>query len=297
MVNKSKSQGASTISQQLIKNALLTNEKTYSRKIKEIVLSVKMEKKFNKDEILQMYLNTIYFGSNAYGIENASKTYFNKSAKDLNINEACCLAGIIKSPALYSPKYNYKNAVTRKNLVASLLYKEQKITFEEYQQVLNSPITITNNNSFDFSYEEEAIYEACFLLNITERELLNKQYKIITFKDKNLQNEVVKINKEVINNAEINTNSSLDSLSVVANNEGHVLAYYANSNYNLHKLRRQPASTLKPLAVYLPCISHNILTPATQILDEPINYDALLLIMQIKNIMVMCQPDMHWQTL
>ena len=76
MVNGSKSQGASTISQQLIKNTLLTNEKTYSRKIKELVLSIKMEKQFEKDEILEMYLNTIYFGSNAYGIENASKNIF-----------------------------------------------------------------------------------------------------------------------------------------------------------------------------------------------------------------------------
>lgn len=81
LATKSKSQGASTISQQLIKNALLSNEKTYARKIKEIVLSVKMEKQFCKEDILEMYLNTIYFGSNAYGIENASLTYFNKSAK------------------------------------------------------------------------------------------------------------------------------------------------------------------------------------------------------------------------
>ena len=84
LMNQSKSQGASTISQQLIKNALLTNEKTYSRKIQEIVLSIKMEKEFSKDEILEMYLNTIYFGSNAYGIENASKVYFNKSAKEVS---------------------------------------------------------------------------------------------------------------------------------------------------------------------------------------------------------------------
>ena len=95
----SKAQGASTISQQLIKNALLNNKKSYSRKIEEVVLAMKMEKKYSKKEILEMYLNTIYFGSNAYGIQNASLTYFNKSAQDLTLNEACCLAGLIKSPA------------------------------------------------------------------------------------------------------------------------------------------------------------------------------------------------------
>ena len=132
--NQSKSQGASTISQQLVKNALLSNEKTYSRKIKELVLSIKMEKKFSKDDILEMYLNTIYFGSNAYGIENASKIYFNKSAKDLTLNEVCCLAGLIKSPNHYSPKTNYQNSVERKNLVAKTMYQCGNISKNERKQ-------------------------------------------------------------------------------------------------------------------------------------------------------------------
>ena len=271
--NQSKSQGASTISQQLVKNALLSNEKTYSRKIKELVLSIKMEKKFSKDDILEMYLNTIYFGSNAYGIENASKIYFNKSAKDLTLNEVCCLAGLIKSPNHYSPKTNYQNSVERKNLVAKTMYQCGNISKNEYNNVINSEIILTYNNQFDNTYEEEAIYEACNLLNITERELINRNYQIITFKDDALQKDVIKSNKDIINNTENKTKTSLDSLSVVANNKGNVLAYYTNSNYCLHNLKRQPASLLKPLAVYLPCIQHNILSPSTQILDEKINYN------------------------
>lgn len=274
--NKSKSQGASTISQQLVKNALLTNEKTYSRKIKEIVLSIKMEKQFNKNEILEMYLNTIYFGSNAYGIENASKIYFNKSAKELSINEACCLAGLIKSPALYSPKLHYENAIKRKNLVAKLMFSSGKITKNDYEYVINSPVELSFNNNLDHAYEEESILEACKLLNISERELINRNYQIITFKQDELQTEVIKYNNDIIKQSENITKSSLDSMSIVSNNDGHVLAYYVNSNYNLHNLRRQPASTLKPLAVYLPCLQHNILTPATHILDEPINYNGFV---------------------
>ena len=269
---KSKSQGASTISQQLVKNALLSNEKTYSRKIQEVVLAIKMEKQFSKDDILEMYLNTIYFGSNAYGIENASKIYFNKSAKDLSLNEACCLAGLIKSPAYYSPKTHYENSIERKNLVAKRMLATKNIDKIEYESVLNSQIILNNDEKLDNSYEKEAIFEACNLLNIKERDLINKKYQIITFKQDEIQNEVAVINNEIIENAEQSTNSSLDSLSVVANNEGHVLAYYANSNYNLHNLTRQPASTLKPFAVYLPCFEHNILSPASKILDEPINY-------------------------
>lgn len=273
LTTQSKSQGASTISQQLIKNALLTNEKTYSRKVKEIILSIKMEKQFSKDEILEMYLNTIYFGSNAYGIENASKIYFNKSAKDLTINEACCLAGLIKSPAYYSPSTHYENAVERKNLVAKRMMTTKKISSSQFNEIQSTEITLTNQHETDNSYEKEAIFEACRLLNIKERELINKKYEIVTFKDDELQNQVVKINNEIIKNAEETSNSSLDSLSVVANNDGHVLAYYSNSSYNLHNLQRQPASTLKPFAVYLPCFKYNILSPASLILDEPIDYN------------------------
>lgn len=273
LTTNSKSQGASTISQQLIKNALLTNEKTYSRKIKEIVLAIKMEKKFSKNEILEMYLNTIYFGSNAYGIENASKTYFNKSAKDLTLNEACCLAGMIKSPAKYSPKTNYNNAIKRRNLVATTLFKEKSISDSEYYDILNEDIKISKQNNLDFSYEQEAIFEACNLLNITERELINRRYEIITNKNDEVQKMVLEINNNIITSAEERTNSNLDSLSVVTDNSGKIIAYYANSAYNLHNMKRQPASLLKPLAVYLPCLMHNILSPATQILDEPIDYN------------------------
>ena len=273
IASKSKSQGASTISQQLIKNALLTNEKTFARKIKEVILAIKLEKKFTKQDILEMYLNTIYFGSNAYGIENASKIYFNKSAKDLTLNEACCLAGLIKSPAYYSPKININNAEKRKNLVASLMLQNNHISNEEYHKVLNCNIITANNIESDHSYEEEAIFEACKLLNLTERELINKKYQIVTFKDDKLQQESIKINNNVINNSSEQYNTNLDSASIIVNNKNQVISYYVNSNYNLHNMKRQPASILKPLAVYLPAISRNMLSPSDLILDEKINYN------------------------
>ncbi len=273
LTSKSKSQGASTISQQLIKNALLTNEKTYKRKLKEIVLAIKLEKKFSKSQILEMYLNTIYFGQNAYGIENASRVYFGKSAKDLTLNEACCLAGLIKSPAKYSPINNYTNAVQRKNLVAKFMLNQNSITQQEYNQIVNTDLSLATEQETDFSYEREAIYEACTLLNITERELINGNYEIVTNKQDELQKQVVEANTQVLIEAKKSANQNLDSISIVADNNGKILAYFANSKYNLHNMNRQPASILKPLAVYLPCFTHNILSPATQILDEPINYN------------------------
>lgn len=272
LVAKNKSQGASTISQQLVKNTLLTNEKTYARKFKELILSMKLEKQYEKKEILEMYLNTIYFGSNAYGLENASRYYFDKSAKDLSIDEACCLAGIIKSPNHYSPTKNYENAINRRRLVAQNMLKNKHISSQEYQQIISSPIIISNQSKLDNSYEREAILEACSLLNITERELINCEYKIVTHKDKNIQEQVMRSNKEIIsqfNTDEINN----DSLSVVIDNTGKVKAYFANSPYDLHNLKRQSASILKPLAVYLPCFIHNILSPASMIKDEAIDYN------------------------
>lgn len=270
ILSNSKSQGASTISQQLIKNALLSNEKTYARKLKEVILSIKMEKLFSKEQILEMYLNTIYFGSNAYGIENASRTFFNKSAKELTLNEACCLAGIIKSPNNYSPISNPEKCLERKNLVAQLMLKNKHITQQEYDKLKNESLVISYNRTYDHSYEEEAIYEACKLLNLTEREIINKKLQIITYKDDDLQTEISNINNNILNSK---NNSSLDSISFVINSNGHVTAYYCNSKYDLHNIKRQPASTLKPLAVYLPCIQHNILSPADVILDEEINYN------------------------
>lgn len=268
----SKAQGASTITQQLIKNALLSNKKTYSRKIEEIMLAIKLEKIFTKAEIMEMYLNTIYFGCNSYGIENASKTYFNKSAKDLSLSEACCLAGLIKSPTYYSPRNNYDNAIKRRNLVAQLMLNNNHISKDEYNSVVASNINVIAKNNSDHSYEEEAIFEACTLLNLSERELINKKYQIITFKDDKMQNEIIKINNQVISTAETDYKTNLDSISILVNSNNQVVAYYVNSNYNLHNMKRQPASILKPFSVYLPAISHNILSPADKILDEEINY-------------------------
>lgn len=265
--SKNKSQGASTISQQLIKNALLSNKKTYSRKVEEIVLAIKMEKEFSKQKILEMYLNTIYFGSNAYGIENASHIYFDKSAKDLTLNEACCLAGIIKSPYNYSPKHNYENAMQRKNLVAKQMRDQGFISQKEFEEVVSCPISVENDINFDYSYESEVIQQASSLLNLNEREIINNDYKIISYKDDNLQNKVAEYTKDVLNEF-----PNSDSLTIVLNNDGKVVSFYSNSSYNLHNVRCQVASTLKPLAVYLPCIQHNILTPVSQIVDEPIDY-------------------------
>ena len=264
--NGSKTEGASTITQQLVKNILLNSEKTYSRKFKEILLSIKTEKNFTKEEILNMYLNSIYFGSNAYGIENASNLYFDKSSSDLTINESAILAGIIKSPVYYSPINHPDRCFKRKNLVLQEMYKNGYISYDQLME--NKPLPITTSdkrNSYDNSYNQQAIIEACDLLNITEKELLRKGLKIYTYMDDTIQQSV--------QNAVLDSSFTNDKLSMVADSDGKVLAYFGDSYYDLSHMRRNPASTIKPLLVYLPAIANNIISPATPILDDKLEAD------------------------
>ena len=130
-------EGGSTISQQLIKNTHLTNEKTFKRKFAEIKLAKELEKKYSKDKILETYLNTIYFGENCYGITSASHYYFNKTPSELNVNESAMLAAIVKAPSYYSPFVNSEKAHTRKNLVLKEMLMQNYLTNLEYQKLIN----------------------------------------------------------------------------------------------------------------------------------------------------------------
>lgn len=264
--SNNKTQGASTITQQLVKNTLLSNEKTYKRKLNEIMLAIKVEKNFSKDEILNMYLNTIYFGSNAYGIENASQIYFNKSASELDINESAILAGLIKSPKTYSPRYNKEKCFERKNLVLKQMYELNHLTKEEYEENIMMPVEPADNtNNYENTYFQQAILEACQILNISERELARNNYQILTFMDENLQEEL----EETLNS----NNLDCDKLSIVSTRDGKILAYFGVSDYDLTNMKRTPASALKPVSVYLPSIVHNICHIDTPILDEKIDFD------------------------
>lgn len=268
-------EGGSTISQQLIKNTHLNNEKTFDRKIKEIILTKKLEKNFSKDDILETYLNVIYFGNNSYGIENASFSYFNKSTKDLSLNEACVLAGLIKAPTKYSPILNYENSFNRKNLVLSEMYKDGFITKEEYEKNRNKDIILKlSEKSVKNIFEQAVINEAQEITKLSEQDLKMLGVKIYTYLDENLQNEVIKI---VSNENFYHKNkygNTADSCVVVIDNEtGGINAFYGKCDYDLTKLKRQPGSTIKPILVYAPALEKGIICPDSLILDEKINYD------------------------
>ena len=135
-------QGASTISQQYIKNLFLTFDKTWKRKLKEAYLTVELETHYSKDEILEGYLNTIDFGSGCYGIKEASKYYFNKKPSDLSIEEATLLVGIPKSPNYYNPITNYDNAKKRQKEVLNSMYKNKLISKQDINNIYNKKVKL-----------------------------------------------------------------------------------------------------------------------------------------------------------
>lgn len=261
---RSLKEGASTITQQLVKNTQLTSEKTFERKIKEIALAQRLEKNYTKDEILELYLNVIYFGNNCYGIENASNYYFSKDAKYLSLEESAMLAGLIKSPAKYSPIKNYVNALSRRNLVLKEMYQDKCISASEYNLAKNSPINLNINNQPKNklnSYSQASIDEAEEVLGIPARQIALKGYKIYTYQNSEKQ--------EALDEALKKQNISSDYAGIVIDNEGHsIVAYNGNSIFKILDAKRQPGSCIKPILVYGPALNEDIIYPCSQLLDE-----------------------------
>ena len=249
-------EGASTITQQLIKNTHLSSEKTLKRKLQEIKLAINLEREYSKDEILEMYLNSIYFGKGAYGIEDASKTYFNKSASNLTLNESAMLAGIIKAPNTYSPDANYDLAIKRKNLVLKVMLNSNFITESEYTANVNKEIRISNGNGIN-PYDD---YVKAVISEFENSNIFmpygNNAVKIYTYLDENLQSSIS--NKSV----------DYDEIKIVINSKlCGVTAFYGNNS----NLKRCPASCVKPWLVYAPMINDGYVKESTIIDDEKIN--------------------------
>ena len=260
-------EGASTITQQLVKNTHLSSEKTVDRKIKEIALAKKLEKSLDKNKILESYLNIIFFGNNCYGLEDASRYYFNKGAKDLTLEESCTLAGMIKSPNRYSPINNPDLCTKRRNLVLSEMEKDGFITVDEKITAQSKPVELNlcpKPTQKLNTYSQASLDEASKILNLPAKQIALSGFKIHTYFDEEKQN--------VLTNALSDEKlEQIDNAAIVVDNNSHgISAYYANSNYKFYDIKRQPASTLKPLLVYAPALNENVISPSTQINDEKI---------------------------
>ena len=261
--SKSFSEGASTISQQLIKNTQLSNEKTLNRKLKEIKLTKALEKDYTKNEIFELYLNNIYFGNGCYGVENASWHYFSKSASNLSLSESALLAGVINAPTYYDIESNQERAIERRNLILSLMKKYNKIDEKEYLNATSENINLKISDiSGNYNLFKNIISEACEILNTNETNLKNSNYKIHTSLDTNLNEEIKKISSSY--------NSNSEKATIIIDNKTHLIKSISGDNKVLNN-SWQPGSTIKPILVYAPAIEKNMISPATKILDNKIN--------------------------
>ena len=271
-------EGASTISQQLIKNKFLSNEKTLKRKIKEAYLVKKLEATETKDKIMESYLNTIYYGNGAYGIGNASKRFFNKTPNELSLSESCVLAGLVKSPNTYSPINNKEKSTQRRNLVLKEMFEDKVITQEEYSKAVSEEIILNEQDIINFEnldlYTKYALSEASEILNIEEQEIFQRGYKIYTYQDSDIQETLDSIISDEKYYQKNSHGNIPDSLSIVIdNNSSGVSAIAGQSEYNLVNFKRQPGSLLKPILVYTPALEEKIIYSCSEILDEKITID------------------------
>ena len=256
IIKGDKSEGASTISQQYARNLFLNFEKTWKRKIEEALLATELEVHYTKDEILEGYLNTINYGG-VYGIEAASKYYFNKSAKDLTLEEASMLAGIPKSPNNYSPVKNYNKAKERQKIVLKLMKDNKKITEEEYNTAINKNLQIIGkkekNNITSINYFKDSVLEEIKkLTNIPEEITKTGGLKIYTTLDIEAQEDLEKAVYSYVNDE-----TEVETAAIMMNPKtGGVMAMiggnsYYKSEYNrATKAKRQVGSTMKPLLYY-----------------------------------------------
>lgn len=149
-------QGGSTITQQLAKNVFLSNERTFSRKWKEIFYTKKIERTFTKDEILKLYVSNIYYGEGAWGIEKAANLYFGKKVNQLTLSESAMMAAVVKAPAYYSPAENYDKAVERRNVVLKLMERQGYINHDEYMQAVSEKLVIRHDIKTEHSVQKTA---------------------------------------------------------------------------------------------------------------------------------------------
>ena len=238
--------GGSTITQQYVKNIYLSNEKSLLRKIRELYFAVKIESIYSKEEILEGYLNTIYFNHGIYGIFDACKYYFNKTPNEISLAEASTLIAIIKSPATYSPVTNLENNTNRKEIILKTLLNNKKITEKEYNISINEKIIITKTKYQKYS-NSVLFYKDIVLDEIKKTALKSRNFDIYTSFDIDVNNFI---------DTYINDNPILSDLAIVVldNNANIVAATSKNYKYSTFNPStsslRMIGSAIKPMLYY-----------------------------------------------
>ncbi len=268
-------QGGSTITQQLVKNALLTSERTIRRKIREVVLALWTEKVFTKDQILEMYLNQVPYGGASYGIEEAAKTYYDKDAKDLSLAEASLLAGLPQAPSFYSPYSDPDLAITRRNEVLKAMLQQKYITQQIYDKTIAEKISVKPPSQSilapHFVFYIKSQLEDGYGIKQVEEGGLN----VITTLDYDIQSHAEQILKEELDKIK-ELNVSNGAILVTRPATGEILSmvgsvdYFATPSgaFNVTTALRQPGSSIKPIN-YAIGLERHLVTASTPFLDVP----------------------------
>ncbi|HGC9762767.1 TPA: penicillin-binding protein PBP2A [Streptococcus agalactiae] len=267
--------GGSTITQQLAKNAYLSQDQTIKRKAREFFLAIELTKKYSKAEILTMYLNNSYFGNGVWGVEDASRKYFGTSAANLTVDEAATLAGMLKGPEVYNPYYSVENATNRRDTVLAAMVDAGKLTKSQAKEAAS--IGMKNRladtyagkiNDYRYpSYFDAVVNEAIDTYGISEKDIVNNGYKIYTALDQNYQSGMQKTfdDTSLFPVSDYDGQSAQGASVALDPKTGGVRglvgrvqstkdAQFRSFNYATQS-KRSPASTIKPLVVYSPAIA------------------------------------------
>ncbi|OTN75135.1 hypothetical protein A5886_000205 [Enterococcus sp. 8G7_MSG3316] len=291
MINRStEGGGGSTITQQLAKNAYLSLDQTFSRKAKELFLAIEIEKKYTKDEILEMYLNSSYFGNGVWGIQDASLKYFGVNASELSIGEAATLVGMLKGPSIYNPIDHLENATNRRDTVLSLMVDngvlDQTTADQQAQVALGDLLYDGYGNSesgYKYPYYFDAVIDEAESYGLDADDVMNRGYKIYTALDQNYQAQMEATYKnDTLFPANASDGTMVQSGSVALDpNTGGVQALVGRRGEHVFRgfnfatqMKRSPGSTIKPISVYAPALEAGY-EPDSILQDEPLDfYDA-----------------------
>ncbi|BDZ30690.1 PBP1A family penicillin-binding protein [Lactiplantibacillus sp. WILCCON 0030] len=260
--------GGSTLTQQLVKNAFLTQQQTFTRKLREIFLSIEVENVYTKSQILAMYLNNAYFGHGVWGAEDAAERYFGVHASELSVDQAATLAGMLSSPSGYDPITHPKASTARRNVVLNNMVNNKKLSQSEYQLYSKKAMTLADNYHYESGYNypyyfDAVISEAINKYGLTESDIMNRGYKIYTSLDQDDQTQMQTSFKDsTLFPANADDGTKVQGASIAVDpTTGGVLAVVGGRGKHVFRgynratqIERQPGSTIKPLAVYTPAL-------------------------------------------
>lgn len=262
--------GGSTLTQQLVKNAFLTQQQTFSRKAREIFIAIEVENQYSKNEILTMYLNNAYFGHGVWGVQDAARRYFDVNASQLTVPQAATLAGMLTSPGIYDPIDHPEATRERRNMVLQLMVENKKLSQSDANAYKKTSLGINSgyvaNDSYKYPYFFDAVIsEAASRYNISEKSIMNDGYKIYTTLDQDQQQSMQdtydndnnfpddSADGTMVQSASIAMNPKTGGVTAVVGGRGkHVFRGFNRAT----QMRRQPGSTIKPIVVYAPALEH-----------------------------------------